>query len=136
MRLASNGTSALEWLIGGFFQHVDRRYGQDLPTPGYDALNAAAGFPLGPNPVGLIDTPFFSDIAYRFKQYAAFGEATYHFTDQWALTGGPALLQVPRKTVCCISTASSRRHTPPAGVPGSINSSGVSPARHPHLQGQ
>src|SRR6202043_4138150 len=70
LRLSSNGKSTVDWLVGGFFQHVGRRYGQDLPTPGYDALNATPGawpgcpaktpicnFPLGPNPAGLIDTP-------------------------------------------------------------------------------
>jgi hypothetical protein len=78
LRLASNGTHTVDWLVGGFFQHVGRRYGQDLPTPGYDSFNAAAGFPLGPNPVGLVDTPFYSDISYHLQQYAAFGEATWH----------------------------------------------------------
>src|SRR5882672_7734710 len=63
LRLSSNGKSTIDWLVGGFFQHVGRRYGQDLPTPGYDSFIAAAGFPLGPNPVGLVDTPFFSDIS-------------------------------------------------------------------------
>src|SRR6202163_1912048 len=77
LRLSSNGKPTVDWLVGGFFQHVGRRYGQDLPTPGYDSFNAAAGFPLGPNPVGLIDTPFYSDITYRLQQYAAFGEATW-----------------------------------------------------------
>jgi iron complex outermembrane receptor protein len=88
LRLASNGKQQIDWLVGGFFQHVDRRYGQDLPTPGYDALNAAADFPLGLNPVGLYDTPFYSDLSYKLKQYAAFGEATWHATNQFAITAG------------------------------------------------
>ena len=37
LRFAS-ATAIPPWLVGGFFQHVGRRYGQDLPTPGYDAL--------------------------------------------------------------------------------------------------
>jgi iron complex outermembrane recepter protein len=126
LRLASNGSSALDWLIGGFFQHIGRRYGQDLPTPGYDALNAGAGFTLGPNPVGLIDTPFFSDITYRFKQYAAFGEATYHLTDQWALTGGLRYYKFQEDRLLKFNGAFSAP-TPAGGVPGSVNSSGVSP---------
>src|ERR1700752_3681381 len=74
VRLASNGKQMIDWLVGGFYQHVGRRYGQDLPTPGYDALNAkfgAAG--LGSDPLAPADTPFFSDLSYRLKQYAAFG---------------------------------------------------------------
>jgi iron complex outermembrane receptor protein len=93
VRLASNGNDQLQWLVGGFFQHVNRRYGQNLPTPGYDAFSRTL-------PVGDLsgadsaatdappDTPFYSNLAYRLKQYAAFGEATWHFTNQWALTGG------------------------------------------------
>jgi iron complex outermembrane receptor protein len=126
LRLASNGSSRLDWLVGGFFQHVGRRYGQDLPTPGYDALNAGAGFPLGPNPVGLVDTPFFSDITYRFKQYAAFGEATFHVTDQWALTGGLRYYKYQEDRVLHFNGVFAA-DTPPAGVPGSVDSSGVSP---------
>src|SRR5262249_49381375 len=101
VRVASNGKQMIDWLAGGFFQRVGRRYGQDLPTQGYDALNATTdawpgcpaatpvcNFPLGPNPVGLTDTPFFSDLSYRLKQYAAFGEATWHATEQLGVTAG------------------------------------------------
>src|SRR5882724_10732420 len=84
LRLASNGNDQLQWLVGGFYQHVGRRYGQSLPTPGYDALvgTPSSAFLAPP------DTPFYSDLGYSLRQYAAFGEATWHFTDQWALTGG------------------------------------------------
>jgi iron complex outermembrane receptor protein len=34
------------------------------------------------------DTPFFSDLNYDFSQFAVFGEATYRFNPNWALTGG------------------------------------------------
>ena len=37
---ASTGDNVVDWLVGGFYQHVDRHYRQDLPTPGYDALLA------------------------------------------------------------------------------------------------
>ena len=126
LRLASNGKSVVDWLVGGFFQHVGRRYGQSLPTPGYDALNAANGFPLGPNPVGLSDTPFFSDITYRLKQYAAFGEATWHVTDQWALTGGARYYKYTEDRVLNFNGVFAAA-TPPGGVPGAVDSSGVSP---------
>ena len=88
LRLASNSESQLDWLVGAFYQHVNRRYGQDLPTPGYDAFtNRIIGVDsadVGSPP----DTPFYSDLRYHFKQFAVFGEATYHFTDQLSLTGG------------------------------------------------
>jgi iron complex outermembrane receptor protein len=126
LRLASNGKSTIDWLVGGFFQHVGRRYGQSLPTPGYDALNAAAGFPLGPNPVGLVDTPFFSDINYRLQQYAAFGEATWHIADQWALTGGLRYYHYKEDRVLVFNGVFAAA-TPPGGVPGEVDANGVSP---------
>ena len=126
VRVGSNGNSKVDWLAGGFFQHVGRRYGQDLPTPGYDAFNAANGFPLGPNPVGLPDTPFFSDITYRLKQYAAFGEATWHITDQWAATGGVRLYKFTEDRVLNFNGVFAAA-TPPGGVPRSVDSKGVSP---------
>ena len=126
VRLASSGTQTLDWLVGGFFQHVGRRYGQDLPTPGYDALNASNGFPFGPNPVGLVDTPFYSDVSYRLKQYAAFGEATWHLTNQWSLTGGLRYYKFNEDRVLIFNGVFSAP-TPPGGVPGSTDSSGTSP---------
>jgi iron complex outermembrane recepter protein len=85
VRVASNGSETVDWLVGGFFQHVDRHYGQNLPTPGYDVLVGAPSSAFGaPTP----DTPFYSDLSYKLKQYAAFGEATWHMTNQWALTAG------------------------------------------------
>src|SRR5262249_49543711 len=38
LRIASNGESSFDWLAGAFYQDVDRKYGQTLPTPGYDAF--------------------------------------------------------------------------------------------------
>jgi len=84
LRLASNGAQTFDWLVGGFFQHVGRHYGQSLPTPGYDALVGSPSSDFLAPP----DTPFYSDLNYTLKQYAAFGEATWHLTDHWALTGG------------------------------------------------
>ncbi len=94
LRLSSNDVDApFRWLVGAFYQQVDRQYGQALPTPGYDARVIG---PLGPPLTGLDstdfgappDNPYFSDLTYDFEQFALFGEATYHFTDAWSLTAG------------------------------------------------
>ena len=88
LRLSSNGNGAWQWLVGAFYQEVDRNYGQDLPTPGYDAITLrligldSADFGSPP------DTPFYSDLTYDFKQFAVFGEASYSFSDRWSLTAG------------------------------------------------
>jgi iron complex outermembrane recepter protein len=125
LRLSSNGKQTVDWLVGGFFQHVGRRYGQDLPTPGYDSFNAAAGFPLGPNPVGLVDTPFWSDITYRLQQYAGFGEATWHITDQLGLTGGLRYYKYKESRIQTFNGVFDGNG--PSGVRGEVDAHGVSP---------
>jgi iron complex outermembrane recepter protein len=88
LRLGSSGEGAFQWLVGAFYQEADRKYGQTLPTPGYDALTQALigadSSDFGSPP----DTPFFSRLSYNFEQFAAFGEATFRFSPQWAVTGG------------------------------------------------
>ena len=91
IRLASTGSGPFQWVIGGYFADIKRRYAQRLPTPGYDVFTdarfgagtsvaVANGFPL--------NSPYNADINYNFKQYAAFGEATYAVTDRFKLTAG------------------------------------------------
>jgi iron complex outermembrane receptor protein len=84
IRLGSTGEGAFQWVAGAFYQQADRNYGQTLPTPGYDDLIGAPSSLFSAPP----DTPFFSRLSYDFKQMAVFGEATYRFNPQWALTGG------------------------------------------------
>ncbi len=125
LRLSSNGTGKLDWLVGAFYQHTDRDYGQDLPTPGYDAVWLAH---VGQTPAQVgnppPDNPFFSRLSYTFKQYAAFGEATWHFTDQWALTGGLRYYNFDEDRTLTFAGFFS---APAANVPGSTSSDGLSP---------
>ena len=88
LRLASTGEGPFQWLAGVFYQQYDRKYGQNLPTPGYDALTQALVGADSSDFNSPPDTPFFSDLSYDFEQFAVFGEATYRFSPQWALTGG------------------------------------------------
>jgi iron complex outermembrane recepter protein len=88
VRLASDGGGAFEWLIGAFYQDIERDYGQNLPTPGYDALLTRFGLPTSTGFNAPPDTPYFSEVPYDFKQLAVFGEGTLRFNEQWALTGG------------------------------------------------
>ena len=84
IRLASTGEGPFQWLTGAFYQKSKRKYGQNLPTAGYDALIGAPSSDFS----APADNPFFSRMSYDFKQFAVFGEATYRFNPQWALTGG------------------------------------------------
>ena len=83
LRLASTGTGPLQWVVGGFYSKVDRKYEQRLPTPGFDS---AAGGPDTGDFV-LPDNPYHADLPYDIKQRALFGEASYDF-GQFKLTGG------------------------------------------------
>jgi iron complex outermembrane receptor protein len=88
LRLASTGSGPVDWLGGAFFQHAGRHYGQDLPTPGYDAFSARLGYPVSTALSAPADTPFYSDLHYNFRQYAFFGEGTWHVTDHLSGTAG------------------------------------------------
>jgi iron complex outermembrane receptor protein len=85
LRLASNDPEAtFRWLVGAFYQQVDRYYRQSLPTPGWDAALGIDNTELNAPP----DNPYFSELTYDFEQFAVFGEGTFKFTDQWSLTAG------------------------------------------------
>jgi iron complex outermembrane receptor protein len=135
LRVASNGAQTVDWLVGGFFQHVDRHYGQNLPTPGYDALVGAPSSFFG---APTADTPFYSDLSYRLKQYAAFGEATWHITSQFAATAGLRYYKftedkslffagVFASDTCAPGTGTGAIPCTPQAVPASTDSSGTSP---------
>ncbi|HZF26064.1 MAG TPA: TonB-dependent receptor, partial [Steroidobacteraceae bacterium] len=123
LRLSSNATETLDWLVGAFYQHTDRDYGQTLPTPGWDAATGIDNTSPG-NGGAPADSPFFSRLSYTFKQFAVFGEATYHFTPQWALTGGLRYYNFDEDRVLTFAGAFS---APAANVPGSTKSDGFSP---------
>jgi iron complex outermembrane receptor protein len=91
VRLASTGAGPFQWVFGGFYSHVNRKYEQRLPTPGYDAyVDAALGAGTSAavdNGFGLVDNPYHADLPYVDTQKALFGEASYKF-GQIKLTGG------------------------------------------------
>jgi iron complex outermembrane recepter protein len=88
LRLASDTGGAFDWLVGAFYQDIDREYGQNLPTPGYDAFLARIGLPPSSAFNAPADTPYYSMVPSNFEQLALFGEGTYRFADQWSLTAG------------------------------------------------
>jgi iron complex outermembrane recepter protein len=81
---ASGGKDKLQWVVGGFYAHSKRDYGQSLLVAGFQDLT---GIPT----VGLRagkDILFFSDLHYKLDQFALFGEGTYALTDKFSVTGG------------------------------------------------
>ncbi len=92
IRASSNSDGPWQWLIGAFNSQLDRDYAQRLPTPGYDAewdAVVGAGNSAGAaNGVAPPDSPFASNLPYEIKQTAIFGEVSYEFNDDFALTVG------------------------------------------------
>lgn len=77
VRLTSNTSGALQWIVGGFYQDFDSTDDVFTNTPG----------PIAEEVLGV---PSLYDIgvATNYKQYAAFGEATYDLPLDLRLTGG------------------------------------------------
>jgi len=84
LRLAGN-SAKLHWLIGAFYSHIDRDYGQSLDVAGFETLT---GIPTAGHFGAGRDILYFSDLSYSFRQNALFGEATYSVNDRLDLTGG------------------------------------------------
>ena len=82
LRLAG-GKNKFHWVVGGFYSDNKRDYDQKLLVSGFQDLS---GIPT----VGLRapkDVLFFSDLHYKLKQFALFGEGTMTF-GRVGLTGG------------------------------------------------
>jgi iron complex outermembrane receptor protein len=116
LRLGSTGSGPFQWVFGGFYSHVDRKYRQRLPTPGYDvagdlflqelcfdqaqaSATCRINAPLPANRTPFVSTdaaiangfpansPYNADLPYIIKQKALFGEASYKF-NQFKITAG------------------------------------------------
>jgi iron complex outermembrane receptor protein len=125
VRLASDGGGGFEWLVGAFYQKTGRHYGQNLPTPGYDAFLARVNLPPSSFFNAPPDTPYFSDLTYDFKQFALFGEGTWRFTQEWSLTGGVRYYDFDEDRVLTFAGVfADQGYT---DQPGSTSSDGYSP---------
>lgn len=94
LRLSSTGTGPLQWVVGGFYSRVNRKYSQRLPTPGSDPFGqafldvVAPGVPISALRNGFpADSPYNADLPYIIKQSALFGEGSYRF-GQFKITAG------------------------------------------------
>jgi iron complex outermembrane recepter protein len=125
LRLASTAEGPFQWLVGAFYQDSERDYGQTLPTPGYDALTQAL---LGLDSSDFnapADTPFYSRFTFNLKQFAVFGEATYRFSPQWAVTGGLRYYDYEEDRLLTFAGLfAGAVHT---DVPGAVSADGISP---------
>jgi len=91
LRLGSTGDSPFQWVFGGFYSDIDRRYTQFLPTPGYDAFTDArfgAGTSAAVRNGFAADSPYNSFLPYDIEQKAVFGEASYDLGQLTVTAGG------------------------------------------------
>jgi len=79
------GSDSFAWVAGFFYSDFDRDYGQELLVKGFTELT---GIPTKGEFIAPEDGLFWSALAYDFKQWALFGEATWAVTDRLDLTGG------------------------------------------------
>jgi iron complex outermembrane receptor protein len=84
VRLTSTGEGPLQWVIGGFYSHIDRDYAQDLFVNGFSRIS---GIPSASD-VAPTDHLYYSTVPYKQKQFSVFGEATYSVTDRLDVTAG------------------------------------------------
>ncbi len=95
IRLSSNYESKLQWVIGGFYEANRRKLRQTQPTPGLNAFFAITLGGIPPCPTltspcfgAVTNSVFDGTESVKTDQYAAFGEATYSFTDALRLKLG------------------------------------------------
>ncbi|PYR32483.1 MAG: TonB-dependent receptor [Acidobacteria bacterium] len=115
----------LQWVGGGFFSHMNRHYGQDLPVIGF---TAATGIPTK----GLRapqDSLFWSDLNYNLNQYAFFGEATVPLSPAFSVTGGLRFYHFDEDKAQIFDGifGNDNNGTSLASQPGTTNANGVAP---------
>ncbi|HEY3349286.1 MAG TPA: TonB-dependent receptor [Thermoanaerobaculia bacterium] len=84
---ASGSAGRLQWVAGGFYADNDRHYDQQLHVGGYEALVPTGGLANTRTLAGK-DVLYWSNLDYKLKQFALFGEATYAITKAFSVTAG------------------------------------------------
>ena len=81
----SGGQGRLQWVAGGFYGDTRRDYNQSLYVAGFTEIS---GIPSQGTHGAGNDVLFFSDLHYKYHQFALFGEGTYQLSDRFSLVGG------------------------------------------------
>jgi outer membrane receptor protein involved in Fe transport len=86
VRLVSKPGEHIDYVVGAFYEHDDRKLDWDIYEPGTTAqTQASGGYVVTTSPDGHT---FFEQAPQQFKEEALFGELTWHLTQRWQLTGG------------------------------------------------
>ena len=124
VRFAGGGDRA-RWLLGAFYSHNKRAYGQNLLVSGFEA---ASGIPTK----GLRapkDVLFFSDLSYDLNQTAVFGEGTATVGTKLDLTAGLRYYNFneDRQQVFDGIFGNDNNGTSLVSTPGSTSANGIAP---------
>jgi iron complex outermembrane receptor protein len=80
----SGGNENLQWVGGAFYAYTQKHYAQSLIVDGFTELSGIPSTGLR----AVNDELFYSNLTYKTRQYAFFGEGTYNFTNWFNLTAG------------------------------------------------
>ncbi len=124
MRLSGSRPNA-HWLVGGFYGHTDRDYGQDLRVNGFQDMS---GIPTQ----GLRapkDSLFWSELGYQLNQFALFGETTITVTPSFDVTAGLRYyyFNEDKQQIFDGIFGNDNNGTSLVSQPGSTNANGVAP---------
>ncbi|MBM2854341.1 MAG: putative TonB-dependent receptor [Steroidobacteraceae bacterium] len=135
VRVASDYDGGFQWVGGVFYSDIQRDYGQQLPTPGYDAIMEQIFGPVvcPPSPNNCLDSvnlgaptadmPFYSNIPYDFTQVAVFAETNFSLGERANLTLGGRYYDFTEDRVLTFGGVFSD----PSAGPGSSKSDGFLP---------
>jgi len=121
----SGARESFQWVVGGFYSHTSRDYGQDLITPGFTARSGIPSKGL----LAPLDDLFFSRLGYKLDQVAFFGEGTVSLNDKLSLTGGLRYYHFSEDKTQIFDGlfGNDDNGTALVSQPGSTNASGVAP---------
>ncbi len=123
-RVSGASKQKVEWVAGGFIEHMDRHYGQTLPVIGFTALSGIQSAGV----YAPTDVLFWSDLKNNFHQYAAFGEVNYTVNPKLELTGGLRAYNYKEdRTQIFDGLFGSDANGKPQIQPGSAKANGVAP---------
>jgi iron complex outermembrane receptor protein len=122
----SGGSDRFKWVGGGFYADSKRAYGQNLIVSGYEALEPTGDF-ANTRTVAPKDSLFFSDLHYKLRQYAFFGEGTFAVSPQFSLTAGLRYYHYSEDKAQIFDGLFGAADGKPQSQPGSAKADGVAP---------
>ena len=93
-RLTSAGDGRLNWVVGAYYNHVDKHAFEEATSPGFDDATGLPSSLFGAPP----DTLVTYIVDFEEEQIAVYGEIGYGLTDRWTATVGARWFDVTQDT--------------------------------------